>query len=447
MLFRVCSLVCVCSVVLNAEFAVGRPPNVIMILADDLGSVDLRCYGADDLMTPELDRLAKRGVRFTQCYAAAPVCSPSRAAFITGRYPQRAGVPGNVPRNDAGGMPTDVVTVAEMFARGGYATGHVGKWHLGHHPSKTPNGQGFQESFGHLGGCIDNYSHFFYWDGPNEHDLWRNGQEVFHEGRYFPDLMADEAIRFISGHQDEPFFLYWALNVPHYPLQPSERWRRHYRDLPPPRRHYAAFVSTMDETVGRVLRHLDHLHLTNSTIVVFQSDHGHSTEIRTFGGGGCSGPYRGAKFSLFEGGIRVPAMISWPGTLPRNAVRSQMVTGCDWVPTLLALAGLPDEPGLDGHDITDVIRSPSAPGPHSVFHWQSGRTSRGPQWAVRRGPWKLLAHPRDTTAGAAPLHVDRFLVNLDESVSEQTNLLDAHPDIAVELEQLHEIWVRDVRRK
>ena len=265
-----------------AATADARSPNVIMILADDLGSIDLNCYGATDLETPVLDELAKQGVRFTQCYAAAPVCSPSRAAFITGLYPQRAGVPGNVPRTDQGGMPSETRTVAEIFANHGYTTGHVGKWHLGHHASKIPTGQGFEESFGHLGGCIDNYSHFFYWNGPNEHDLWRNGREVWHDGDYFQDLMAEDTIRFINEHADRPFFLYWALNTPHYPLQGTDRWRKHYANLPSPRNKYAAFVSTTDEIIGRVLDRLATLKLAKETIIIFQADHGHSTEIRTF---------------------------------------------------------------------------------------------------------------------------------------------------------------------
>lgn len=421
-----------------------RAPNIVMILADDLGSIDLNCYGADDLSTPVLDGLAQRGVRFTQCYAAAPVCSPSRAAFITGLYPQRAGVPGNVPRTDEGGMPTETRTVAEVFAEQGYATGHVGKWHLGHHVSKIPTGQGFEQSFGHLGGCIDNYSHFFYWSGPNSHDLWRDGREVFHDGEYFPDLMAAEAIRFVDQHSDQPFLLYWALNTPHYPLQGTDRWRKYYAHLPAPRRMYAAFVSTTDEVIGRVLEHIEKLGLTDDTIVVFQSDHGHSTEVRTFGGGGNPGPYRGAKFSLFEGGIRVPAIVSWPGSIPEGEVRDQLVTGCDWVPTAAALAGITDAGRFDGHDISPVIRSATATSPHDVFHWQSGRGPSGPQWAVRRGDWKLIANPRETMAGAAPLKVRRFLVNLAQSLSEQDNLADQYPETVQELEQLHEEWAQHV---
>lgn len=426
-----------------------KRPNVVMILADDLGSIDLNCCGATDLETPALDHLAARGVRFTQFYAAAPVCSPSRAAFITGLYPQRAGVPGNVS-SAAGqtGLPAATQTVAELFASNGYATGHVGKWHLGYTPETMPNGQGFADSFGHMGGCIDNYSHFFYWNGPNRHDLWRNGRETFHDGQYFPDLMAEEAIRFIEQHQQQPFLLYWALNTPHYPLQGTDKWRNHYADLEPPRRMYAAFVSTTDEIVGRVLQRLKELDLQKDTIVIFQSDHGHSTEDRTFGGGGSAGPYRGAKFSLFEGGIRVPAMISWPGNLPEGAVRHQMATGCDWLPTLAQLCQLnAGQVRFDGKDICDVIRSDQALSPHAVFHWESGGSKNMRQWAVRKGDWKLIANPNDTSRLAPITPEDRrFLVNLSDSVHELENLASRYPDVVKELEVLHDEWIKDVAK-
>jgi len=419
-----------------------------MILADDQGSIDLNCYGATDLATPHLDALANRGVRFTQFYAAAPVCSPSRAAFITGLYPQRAGVPGNVSSHHGQpGMPSTTKTVAEIFAANDYATGHVGKWHLGYTPETMPNGQGFASSFGHMGGCIDNYSHFFYWNGPNRHDLWHDGKEVFRDGDYFPDMMASEAIRFIEDNHEKPFLLYWALNTPHYPLQGTDKWRKYYAGLEAPRRMYAAFVSTTDEIIGRVLRRLEELGLQDNTIVVFQSDHGHSTEERTFGGGGNPGPYRGAKFSLFEGGIRVPAIVSWPGRLPEGEVRDQMATGCDWVPTLASLCGLDTrDHHFDGRDMTDVVKSSGAKSPHDVFHWQSGGGKNDPQWAVRSGDWKLIGNPRDTS-NMAELNGDdkrRFLVNLKESVSELKNLADLHPDVVKNLESLHNDWIRDV---
>ncbi|QDU82796.1 Arylsulfatase [Polystyrenella longa] len=421
-------------------FAAGRP-NVILILTDDQGSVDAHCYGATDLVTPALDQLAKEGTRFTQFYAAAPVCSPSRAGFLTGRVPQRAGVPGNVSSSHGhGGMPAEQVTIAEMFQQSGYRTAHVGKWHLGYDEETMPNSQGFDYSFGHMGGCIDNYSHFFYWHGPNRHDLWKNGEEIFRDGQFFPDLMVDEAKTFIQTEDDRPFFMYWAINVPHYPLQATEKWRKVYANLESPRDKYAAFVSTMDEKIGELLRYLDEQNLREETIIVYQSDHGHSTETRAFGGGGSAGPYRGAKFSLYEGGIRVPAIISWPGQLPEGAVRDQLATGCDWYPTILDLCGIPQpEHQLDGKSLTNLIRSEEAASPHDVFHWQ-----QRDQWAVRKGNWKLIANPRDTSLPQeeqpnAPIE-DRVLYDLSKDIGEQHNLVFQHADLVRELEQLHNSW-------
>jgi arylsulfatase A-like enzyme len=420
-----------------------KRPNVLLIYTDDQGSVDLNCYGAKDLVTPHLDGLAKRGVRFTQFYAAAPVCSPSRAAMLTGRVPQRAGVPGNVSSAKGNaGMPAEQVTIAEMLKASGYTTGHVGKWHLGYTPETMPNGQGFGSSFGHMGGCIDNYSHFFYWNGPNRHDLWRNGKEIFADGRFFLDLMVEECNQFLETNRKKPFFLYWAINVPHYPLQGSDKWRDVYKKLPAPRRMYAALVSTMDEKIGAVLAKLDALGLVDDTIVIFQSDHGHSTEVRTFGGGGSAGPYRGAKFSLFEGGIRVPAIISWPEELPTGVVRNQMATACDWLPTIAELTNsAKPKRKLDGQNILPVIRSNDAASPHEVFHWQTGRN----QWAVRAGDWKLLGNARDTSNKATLGKNDQlFLVNLAEDVTEMKNLAGQHPDVVARLKKQHESWIKEL---
>ena len=217
--------------------------------------------------------------------------------MITGRYPQRAQLAGNTSSQKGGkGMPTEQVTIAETFKAAGYTTGHIGKWHLGYTPDTMPNGQGFDYSFGHMGGCIDNYSHFFYWQGPNRHDLWRNGAEIFRDGEFFGDLMVEEMNQFIEKNQKQPFFIYWAINMPHYPLQGTTKWREKYKDLEPRRAKYNAFVSSMDENIGQVMKHLEELKLREDTIIVFQSDHGHSYEDRTFGGGGSSGPYRGGKF-------------------------------------------------------------------------------------------------------------------------------------------------------
>ena len=242
--------------------SVSRPPNVLLILSDDQGAVDLGVWGCEDVATPHLDRLASEGVRFTQLYAGAPVCSPSRAALLTGRVPQRCGVPGNVGRG-APGLPASEITLAEMLGGAGYATGLVGKWHLGHGGGRGPLDQGFQSFlgfqsfFGHKGSCIDNWSHFFYWSGPNVHDLWRDEEEVWEEGVHFGDLIVREARRFLADHREHPFFIFVPFNSPHYPLQGKRDWRERYADLPSPRRHYAALLSTLDEQVGEILAALD----------------------------------------------------------------------------------------------------------------------------------------------------------------------------------------------
>jgi arylsulfatase A len=418
-------------------------PNVILIYTDDQGIGDVGVYGAGDIMTPNIDALCRSGVRFTQFYTASPVCSPSRAALMTGRYPQRAGLATNAGSQpgDATGMPAEQVTIAEMLKAAGYATGHVGKWHMGYQKPMMPNAQGFDYSFGHMGGCIDNYSHFFYWQGPNRHDLWINGKEIWRDGQFFGDLMVRECRNFIEAHQDRPFFLYWAINMPHYPLQATARWRQRYEDVPEPRARYAAFVSTMDQMIGQVMMHLEDLGLRDKTIVIFQSDHGHSMEERTFGGGGSAGPYRGAKFSMFEGGIRVPAAISWPGRITDTEIRQQLATNVDWMPTIAEFCRveLPDRP-IDGRSLVSVIESAQSPSPHEIFHWQLGQ-----QWAVRKGPWKLIGNPQDTSQKGRLTDSDKlFLVNIDEDPSEMTNVAGRHPQIVEELRGLHESWARDV---
>ena len=422
-----------------------RRPNVLLIFTDDQGSIDLNCYGAKDLITPNLDRLARQGTRFTQFYVGAPVCSPSRAALMTGRYPQRAGVPGNVSSQPGHtGMPTEQVTIAEMMKASGYATGHVGKWHLGYTPETMPNGQGYDHSFGHMGGCIDNYSHFFYWSGPNRHDLWKNGEEVWRDGEFFGNLVVDECKQFIARHKEQPFFLYWAINMPHYPLQGLKKWRRRYEHLDAPRRMYAAFVSTLDEMIGEVVTYLDEMGLREDTLIIFLSDHGHSEEVRTFGGGGNPGPYRGHKFTLWEGGIRVPCIVSQPGRIPQNAVRDQVAISIDWMPTIAAHCGVePPDRKIDGKSITSVIESADAPSPHDVLHWESNR-----HWAVRAGDWKLVHNgPATEQNGRKIPKVEDFLSNMAQDVTETQNLADQHPDIVKRLTALHESWTQEVTQQ
>jgi arylsulfatase A-like enzyme len=429
-------------------------PNILLILTDDQGSIDMNCYGAGDLYTPNMDRLASEGTRFTQFYAAAPVCSPSRAALLTGKTNLRAGLWGNVPVpayaeiKQKYGMPTEQVTMAEVLKENGYFTGLVGKWHLGHKPETLPNGQGFDHYFGHHGGCIDNYSHFMFWSGPNMHDLHRNKQEVYKPGEFFPDLMVREIKTILDEERDQPFFIYWAFNAPHYPYQGEPKWMEHYKDLPTPRKEYAAFVSTADEKIGEVLDELDRRGLTENTIVIFQSDHGHSVEERAFWGGGNSGDYRGSKFSLFEGGIRVPAIIRYPGVVPENQVRDQACIEMDWMATIAEFTETDiSELHIDGISLMPVIQDETAASPHDVLYWQQGSyDDRRAQWAVRSGDWKLIGNPRDPTL-SEPLKDKLFLANLKMDISEQENLLEKYPEEGKRLQELHDNWLKEVRKE
>ena len=427
--------------------ATPERPNVIVIFTDDQGTLDTGLYGSEDLATPHLDALARRGVRFTQFYAASAICAPSRAALMTGRYPLRAGVPSNAESHPSqfgsgAGLAAEQVTLAEVLREAGYRTAHFGKWHLGTRPG--PNGQGFEESFGFLGGVVDKWSHFNYGQGswgmpPRWHDLYRNGEEVWEPGTHTGDLIAREAVRFMEAKDDRPFFMYLAFGNPHYPVQGYARYRAQYAELPEPRRSYAVALSTMDEQIGRVLAHLDSLSLRERTLVVFQSDHGHSVEARASHGAGNAGPYRGAKGSLFEGGIRVPAIASMPGTLPEGAVRDQLAHGADWLPTVAEITSARLlNPDVDGKSLVDVLRQ-DAPSPHEVVHWQIGTGERA-QWAVREGDWKLIGNPRDPTM-EEPLPDTLYLTNPALDPSESANLAEEHPDVLERLMGLREAWV------
>jgi len=267
---------------------------------------------------------------------------------------------------------------------------------------------------------------------------------VFHDGAYFPDLMVQEASRFLEANKDQPFFIYYALNTPHYPYQGDAKWWKYFEHLPYPRRLYAAFVAAQDERLGLLMAKLDALSLRERTIIVFQSDNGHSAEERAHLGGGSAGPYRGAKFSLFEGGIRVPAIISWAGTLPQHETRDQLAHAADWLPTLAELCGvkLPSIQ-LDGRSLAAVVRDPQAASPHEggALHWQVGQ---GPdaEWAVREGDWKLIGSTRDTgRTGGEDNRVSMFLANLREDPGESTNVAERHADIVARLKERHEHYL------
>jgi len=432
--------------VLNSQLYAQDKPNVIIIYSDDQGAIDLNCFGAKDLVTPNIDGLAKNGISFTKFYAA-PVCSPSRASLLTGLTAQRAGVPGNAGANikSHAGMPGDRYTMAEMFKDAGYKTAHIGKWHLGYQPEMSPNAQGFEYSFGHLVGCIDNYSHFFYWNGPNRHDLFRNGKEVFYPGEYFPDLMVKEAGQFMEQNTENPFFLYFAINMPHYPYQGDPKWLEYYREkgVAYPRDLYAAFVSTLDDKIGLLLKKVSDLGLAENTIIIFQSDNGYSTEERAHFGGGSAGIYRGAKACLFEGGIRVPAIISWPGKIQKGEVRDQFAVNTDWFPTLAELCGITINPeNLDGKSLVPVIQNAKIETAHSNGYCWAFKN----MWVARKGKWKLLGNPHDTGQPDVVFTEKLFLVNLDEDPGETTNLAGKYPEKVKELELQYQHWLANINQ-
>ena len=428
----------------------SQKPNVVIFFTDDQGTLDVNCYGSKDLYTPSMDKLAETGVLFTQAYSHT-VCCPARAMLMTGRYPQRANVnrwtQGNVNEENGRNMFREEITIAEVLRNSGYKTALFGKWHLGAHLDHGPTEQGFDVFFGLRGGFIDNYNHYFL-HGNGVHDLYEGTKEVFARDRYFPDLVTDRALQYIDENKDDPFFMYVAFNIPHYPEQADKKFDERYQDMEMPRQSYAKMISSTDDRMGRIMDRLDHHGITQNTIIVFMSDNGHSDETNAIkgknhtsglaegtkyganGGGGNTGKWLGQKGSFLEGGIRVPAIISYPAELPKGVVRNQAITAMDWMPTILDLCDIP-LPGvkLDGKSILPVIRSEASKSPHTVLHWQWFNN-----WAVREGNWKLIGKGDEAIS----------LGNLNDPAPEKKNYMEKKLDLAKRLQALHDEWLKDV---
>jgi len=444
-----------------------RKPNIIIIYTDDQGTLDANCYGANDLYTPNIDKLSKTGISFTQAYSHT-VCCPSRAAMITGRHPQRSGI-NNWTQNDAHAeekgvnMPLSEVTIAEVLKDNGYQTGLFGKWHLGAALENGPLEQGFDEFYGFRGGFIDNYVHYFL-HGKGFHDLWNNKEEIFERDRYFPSLMTEKAIQFIEKNRNQPFFLYAAFNLPHYPEQPDSLFSPLYKDITEPRKSYATVISTVDDKIGQILNKLEELNIRDNTAIFFMSDNGHSTEETMIridnhlsglpkgtnycanGGGGYTGKWRGAKGGFLEGGIRVPAIISYPDHFPENETRDQIISCMDFLPTICEITGskLPDCT-LDGYSLLPIIESKKSSSNHSVLYFQWYN-----QWSVREGRWKLIVNGSDDT-GKFSNHPQKesimetpYLADLEADNPEEHNYADEYPEIVERLTKLHAIWAAEV---
>ncbi|MBR5410261.1 MAG: sulfatase-like hydrolase/transferase [Clostridia bacterium] len=422
-----------------------KKPNVIIILTDDQGYGDLGCMGAKDLKTPNLDRLAEEGVRFTSMYSASPVCSPSRASLLTGRYPGNAGVRAILAgHRKASGLTPKVPTLAAALKKEGYATGVCGKWHLGLKPECRPNANGFDAFSGFLAGCLDYYSHIFYYgmsDGGFNptHDLWENDTEVWANGEYLTERITRKSVDFIRAHADAPFFLYVAYNAPHYPMHAPARYLDRFPELPPDRRIYAAMLAAVDDGVGEIVKALGDLGLSDDTILYFQSDNGPSRESRNWLDGtpdpyygGSAGGFAGHKFSLFEGGVRVPAIIKWGDKLPPRVVGEPLIA-TDVFPTVLeACGGDASQYTLDGKSILSLLRHGGA-SPHDCLFWEmEGQT------AVRRGDYKLVLNGR--LEESEPPRAPVFLADLKTDPGEMRNLAEEMPDLCKELTDLALSW-------
>ena len=432
-------------------------PNFIVFLTDDQGYGDLSCMGATDFRTPRLDRLAADGARFTSWYSNSPVCSPSRAALLTGRYPGNAGVRSILAgHRTATGLPPHVPTIASALKDQGYATAMFGKWHLGLNEGSRPEDHGFDEWFGFMAGCIDYYSHIFYWGmnrgGPGNdptHDLWHNGQETYRNGQYFTELIAERAIAWLreQADLDQPFFLYIPFNAPHYPMHAPAKYVDRFANLAPDRRIMAAMLSAVDDAVGAILDEVERLGLASDTCTIFTSDNGPSRETRNWLDGcqdhyygGSAGALKGHKFSLYEGGIRMPAILHWPARVPAGQVIDEPVASMDVFPTILAAAGGDlDEFELDGHDILPVLVE-DAPSPHETIFWEMNK-----QTAVRQGDWKLVLHGQ--LVEGAPESDDIHLANLAQDMGERTNLAEDLPEKTAELRELAEQWRADIEER
>ncbi len=415
-----CSLAAVVGWLPSLQGAPANPqPNLIVILTDDQGYADVGFNGCKDIPTPNLDSIARNGVRFSNGYVSYAVCSPSRAGLLTGRYEQRFGHERNPqwsPGNPVSGLSLAETTLADTLGKAGYQSGAIGKWHLGCHPSLHPLKRGFNEFFGHLGGGHRYFPEELTLKDTNQakdeadsYRLWilRN-QTPVRTTEYLTDEFSDEAVRFVERHQEQPFFLYLAYNAPHVPLQASEKYLARFPDIKnEKRRTYAAMVSAVDDGVGRVLGTLRELGLEENTLVFYLSDNGGPTDNASN-----NGPLRGTKGSPWEGGIHVPFAMQWPGHVPKGMTYDNPVISLDIFATITALAKAPLDATrpLDGVNLMPYLTGSDSGMPHeSIFLRMFDRGA----FAVRSGDYKLVIPEKSQAAE---------LYNLKQDIGEKTNV-------------------------
>jgi arylsulfatase A len=412
-------------------------PNVVIIFTDDQGYRDVGCFGSPNIRTPNLDRMAAEGMRFTDFYVAASVCSPSRAALLTGCYPPRVGITKVLfPRDNIGLNPQEL-TIADVLKQQGYATACIGKWHLGHLPAFLPTNNGFDSYLGipysnDMDGVKDKNKNldrvwqvkdYSPWNVPlmrNEQDIERPADQTKLIERY-----TEEAVAFIRRKKDRPFFLYLPHTMPHIPLFVSDRFY-----VGDPHRAYQATIEQIDWSVGEVLKALKEVGVDDSTLVIFTSDNGPWLSKKHHGGSAL--PLRDGKFSTYEGGMREPCIMRWPGRIPAGSECRELAGTIDLLPTIAALGGgeVPRDRVIDGKDIWPLMAGkPGARSPHQAYYYYRGNKLE----AVRSGNWKLIRRN------------EAELYNLSEDVSEKHNLATDHPQIVQRLTGMMQTFDRELK--
>jgi len=414
----------------------ARPPNVVVLVADDLGYADISLHGSKEVATPHIDSIAKNGVRCTSGYVSCPYCSPTRAGLLTGRYQQRFGHEFNpqlLSQGGAGqGLDPREVTIANRMKDAGYATALIGKWHQGEEDKFHPLNRGFDEFFGFLAGAHN----YLMTDDTTYGPIYRGKKRVEFTG-HLTDVLAREASAFIDRHQKQPFFIYLAFNAVHTPLQPPEEALKKFADIKDPmRRACLAQTAGLDDAVGVVLAKLRAAGLEEQTLVFFLSDNGGA--IGKFAANGARNtPLRGSKGDTWEGGIRVPFLVQWKGKLPAGKVYDQPVIQLDIQPTALAAAGVAVKPEwkLDGVNLLPYLQGKETATPHAALYWRFGE-----QMAIRMGDWKVVKPDLAPGKQFGNIAKEPLLFNLADDIGEQKDLAAAQPERVKSMLAVWEKW-------
>lgn len=404
--------------------AAERKPNIVFILADDHGYGDLGAHGARDVRTPNLDRLARDGARFTDFYANHPICAPSRAGLLTARYQHRFGFENNGPMSAdlPNGLPRDVPTVPERLKSAGYRTGMTGKWHLGLMPFHAPTARGFDFYYGTLFGAMA-----YVPEGASGSKTVVRGTEIEPMPAHVTEAFGDEAVSFIERNRDDPFFLYVSFTAVHAPMQTTQRYLDLFPDEPDPkRRKYLGMLAAMDDAIGDIVAAIDDNGLAEDTLILFSSDNGGPTWQTT----SANRPLNGVKALTLEGGIRVPTIVRWRGTIPAGQVLSTMGIGHDLTATAMAVAGIGPDDDIDGVNLMPFVTGKATGNAHEELYWRMG-----PQGAMRQGPWKLVK------VGDVS-----YLFNLNDDIGERTDLAAGMPERLQAMEAAWQAWSDSMQR-